>query len=62
MVCFISHIYLFKFYKSVKATFAAVPISLEEPQSKEGQLSSTLKQLSGFYTTVEQEKTVSEGL
>ena len=59
---FISHIYLFKFYKAVKATFAAVRISLDQPQSEEGHLSSPLKQLRVFYTAVEREKTVSEGL
>lgn len=61
-MCLISHIYLFPLYKSVKATFAAVHISLDQPQSKEGQLSSPLKRLSVFYTTAEQEKTISEGL
>lgn len=48
-MCFISHISLSKFCKSVKAMFAAVRISLDQPQSKEGHLSSPLKQLSGFF-------------
>lgn len=61
-MCFISRIYSFKFYKSLKATFAAFHISSDQPQSEEGQLSRPLKPLSVFYTTVEQEKTISEGL
>jgi len=56
-MCFISHVYLFKPYKSVKATFAAVRTSLRQLQGKGGQLSRPLKQLSGSDTTTEQETT-----
>lgn len=50
------------FIEIFSATFAAVHISSHQPQGKDGQLSGALKQLSVFYTTVEQEKAVSEGL